>query len=665
MWMGILVFALIMPIIFAEEPYFLSIELKDKENGQPLGDANVELNKSIKKTNVNGVAGFHDLHKGTYELEIKRENFETINKEITIEKGDVLELEMEKNVEESSGGIDINVDSPGNNSVITENPLAVEFQAGSSERANNCRLLLQEEGQAGFTVMDKTSEVRNSNTLKGDIRNGRHKIKIMCETEEGNSYSAPLTIEGEGFDKSAERQTENKENSNNSKDEETAPEFDEFLKKAEEAKKQFSKAKKNKDIISLLNLKDKVENAISQGEALKEERIALEELQLSESDYIEKKNEVEDKLNKLKRTTPYNLKISYSKRLISPVSQEDTKEVIEKYLDQKDKDYTKTEVEEIAKASSERQQEVTIYSELEKAEVEYINEKKSNFSIITKEFSPDVNLSEGHFIEDIPPEFAEDVENLETDFRFEHITGSNIKYDPENETITYYTKKDVKKEQMKNSKTIFVTENIPKTNSLTGFSIISDAVLPQGGYTFIIIMAIFGIFGSVFVVGVNYKGVIIPNKTSKEDNEIEDFVELLKTALNYINNEKDNEAVKLYPHIIKGYKRLGQKSQEELRPMIAHISKISDVQYLHRLINKACRQMAQGQFDIQGDLSKEIEECYSDLSSELASKIQEKYNLYKEMLGLKTQRRNEEVRQVYERNFNGNNSGMVEDNIFG
>lgn len=665
---ALVLFLLIIPMALSENPYYLEIQVQDSFLEKPLGDVNVTIDGLTKKTNVNGIVGFDKVENGKYQIELKRKDYKELKKRVTIREATELTFDMEKTspyLEEegdNSKKPKVSISGLQNNSIIEKNPLAVDFKAKSSADIKYCRLILQEQGLLGYKSGEKIEE--SSGRLHAELKNGQYRLKVMCENKFGISYSPEYSIRAEGFTEKKEIVAKQKAKPEPKVSLGVTDAYDEFIKQASQAKKTIGS--KDKTAANVLGLFNEIDDYIREAKSLKQKRQDLEKLQIAESDYRSKKNKITRDFNKVKRNTPLSLNVLDKKRIIEPVSKEQTREAVEEYFEARSID---EDVEKLVKRSRELQNGIKTTTDLRQVQIKYASGNKKTFTIITKNFEITTNTSKGFFIELVPEAFASNLQDMTIPFNYELIKEPIIKFNMDSKnSISYYVNSKVDMAVMKEAKSVFLLDPLNPENKITGFSLLGTDIKVGGGNAILIFLALIGVLGSTFIVKradyskvrQNFWGLF----TAKESNTSQ-YVQLLHKAMHYLNNNMESKAIELYPQIIKGYKELGEKSKQELKPMIVHLGNLVDAQYIAGLMDRACKEMAEGQFDTGNDLCREIEQCFSELSSETALRLKDKYEFYREMLGLKNQRKNEKARQMYERTLNHGINNMVEDNIFG
>ncbi|MGM5482102.1 MAG: hypothetical protein ACQESF_01440 [Nanobdellota archaeon] len=669
---SLFILILVFPMaICKNSPYDLVI--KAKFSDKDLNDANVTINGITKKTNLYGKAKFKNIDDGNYEVAVEREGYDSVSKNIDVDGPSNFTIELKRDdVDNKQNSAKLKILNVENDSIVNVNPLSVRFSVDSDVAVSYCRLLIQKSGLSGYRAYEKLDDISLSNKheLTGEISNGRHIVKIMCEGSSGIFYSPKYYLHGEGISNKKVDSSSKKQVSGQDKVTDAGSsidkEFSDFIKKAKNAKKNI-KNSGLKETARIFGLIDKINENIKDVEALKIKRRNLENLEVSQSDYNSKKREISKKFNSIKKSTPLSIEIIKNKKIIDPVTKQETEAAVEKYLAVNGKD--EAGIGTLTEASRDVQQDISTYGVFRHALVNYAANNSKVFSIIQKENKINKNLSKGFFVESIPEEFASSVEKINFLSHYELFNESFVKFEPMAK-ITYYVRGKVDFSVMTKAKTVFVLPEGNSGNMLTGFSFAGGLEKAKGSFI-VIFLAIIGLVGSTLVVkNVDYGKVknSFPSLSfgARNIDNNNNFVDLLNNALGYLKENRGAEAVELYPKIIRGFDNLGEKSKNELQPMVSYLSSMVDIQYINKLIDKACRDMAEGQFNTCGDLCKEIEGCYSELPNYFAYRLKDKYEFYKYLLSLKNQRQNEKVRQVYERFYNGHvKEGQVDDRIFG
>lgn len=671
-----------------EESYDLKINIRDSETNNRIGDAEVEIEDIIRKTNKNGFVLFKDLEEDKYRIEVKRNGYEKYSKRHTIDDDTELTINLTKINKELSLP-NIRVKNVVQEQIIIARDLDVTFEVSSAKPVDNCKMLISQESLLGYTITDNINNVsRNKDlTLKAKIDNGNHLIKIACENQDGIAYSTEYKLIGRGFENKKETVSNINKNSNNEDSSKETASSDETIKPFKETLDALKKSQKTlsngneiaKDISNMLSFESNIKSSISTIMSLIEQAEAIEGLNIADENKRSQRAKLLKQLQEIKAKTPKGITLKSKERVIEQVSEEKTEKAIEEFITSRGRTVTKKEKSNMLQASREIQESIITYSDVGLIEIEYLNGKKELLSTIRKSYTISGNLSSIEIIETIPKSVA----NSATEINFNR-PYEIIKEDPivkirinKDEKLLYFVEGEISTDSLKSVKSIaFVEAPNTQRNMITGLSIFNGGISFAKSGLFLIIFTVLALIGTSFITkgamikeyaGKTTDSIIsnIPKpKTNNTKKESSQAIVLLTTAIEHIKNKNDNEAIKLYPNILKNYSKLDNNSKNEVKPIVSYLSQLVDIQYMSRLLDEAMTQIIESRIDTKSDMCQNIESAYSNLSESTASKIETKYSRYQRMLHLYTTRQSNKLKLMLERENGTYKESEINDVLF-
>ncbi len=643
----------------------LKIIVMDSIRNKPLGDAGIVIGHEKEKTNVNGKAFFREIAAGTYKISISRDGYEQYsrNHDITDDAELMIKLNPRKPETEMYPVVDIaNLED----NMTIKDAVQISFQVSSDVPVSVCRLLSNAAGRSGYRIVDDVKDPVTGKIIKlsGDLEAGINTIKVTCENKYGSGESRHYKIRYD--DSSIEKDNQHDDHTTSSgKDEEDAEEreaeqeamsdipeeYYDLIESIKRSKKDFERMTREKgEIVSLMAYKNLLKNLESEVKSLVRQRKDLEKLRISKESYRSKAMEMDAALKKLSNQVPVEINILKKQNIIEEVDTDMIEEIITTYAAERDID--DVDAETLAERSAEIQDEISTLSKMMHAEVVMASGIKQTYTIISKEFRTDANLSAGFIVETVPKEVAESIRDITCKGNYEVIKEDPV-FKPKisDNKLVYYVSGIRSMEDVQKVRSVFMLDPNRPENMITGFFMFNGK---GGSYfsTFLIAIFVAGVLGTVTYSQRSYVFSII-SRSKKQD-----IIYLLNLAMDHIRSGNDEDAIRLYPEILKSFSSTHDKRKEELIPMIQYISRIADAQYCNRLISKAVTELSEGRFRIGGDLQQEIEKVYEDMDDDVKDHIDETYTRYSRMLRLRLLRQDNKIQQI------ANRQESIEDKLY-
>lgn len=671
-----------------EETYDLELFVKDADRGSRIGDAEIEIEDTIKKTNKNGFTEFKNLEDGKYRIQVTRDGYEKYSERHYVDKDTEIVIELKK-IEKELSLPTVNIRNVDDEQVVIAKDLRVIFDTSSTTTVDNCKMLVTEEGLLGYTITDEITNVtRNTNQeLTAKLGNGDYLIKIGCENQDGIGYSPKYYITGKGFTEKKEKETINQivkkdiAQANTKAIEENTKPFKEALASIKEAEKALKKGNEITIAFSkTLSYEKQIKDSITIITNLLDQAEGIESLNIAEENKASQRSKLLSQLHEIKAKTPKSITLKSKERVIEQVSVEKTEEAVNEFLASRGRTATKKEIKNMVSASREVQDSIITYTDVGHIQVEFLNGRKQLVSIIKKNYKIDGNLTKISVIENIPKSVANSVTEINFNMPYEIIKEDPIvRVDiKKNNDFIYYVDGEVSTDSLKSVRSIaFVDNPLHSSNFITGLAIFSGGVNFAKSGIFLIVFVVIALIGTSFITrGAAIKEyaeksakTIVSNIPKPQENKTNrgasDAIVLLTNAIEHIKNKNDSAAIKLYPEILKSYSRLNTGSKAEVQPIVNYLSTLVDVQYMSRLLDDAMTQIIEKRIDTRSDMCQNIESGYSNLSNSVASKIESKYNRYQRMLHLYTTRQTDKLNLMLERENGTYKESEINDVLFG
>ncbi len=323
------------------------------------------------------------------------------------------------------------------------------------------------------------------------------------------------------------------------------------------------KETEEKELFNDLKLGKEIENSVSELNSLKRDIEKYKLQDLTELELENKLNSAKLKLNIIKKKVPEDLIVLEKKEIQREINEENIQKAILEYFEyskELDKN-TKKEVSETLKISKEKK--IKIKSEIYLSEITYIDGTKKEITIVKEYLDSEIEVLDDFFYIIILPK---DLVEKASDLKVINLDYEVIKEDPvlafnsDTKRITYYIEKKASLKEFENV-IISPIKIVSKRTQVTG-NAISDYI-PKNVFGIAILV--------VFILALIIYFIIIKEKNKRKP--LEEAMNKIKTIEKLIDENKIEDAKKIYSEIKEKYKELMNKHKEII---FSEINKINE-----------------------------------------------------------------------------------------
>jgi hypothetical protein len=283
---------------------------------------------------------------------------------------------------------------------------------------------------------------------------------------------------------------------------------------------------------------------------------------------------------------------------------------------------------------------MTSLTKVKVVDIEYISGRKVTYTLLQKELQIKENISNATYLEVIPKEFAENVNETEILVDYEII-----KDDPiisidinKNPKFNYLIKKRILSKDAENIKSILISNKIKSKGlaQITGYSIFNNLkpMFLQSSQrrltieiTLVILLVIvyltysLNLFQHIDLHNLPFSNIKLKQITTSIDK-----------GFLYAKEQKYEEAKGMYKSASIAYKELPQKYRAKIKDRLLSLCYEADVTYISILINQATELVAQGKKNQAFPLYNHITEVYKRIAPQYKKQVlQQCTSLYQKL----------------------------------
>jgi len=580
-----------------ERLYDIKIVTIDNNTGKVLGDVNVTINSTTKKTNVNGKALFSSIPKDTYSLSASRSNYMDYDNTISVGNNTEFEIRMFPIPEDKKPVPKVTLLSPNTNQIIRENNVVFTYKVSSQSRVDKCYLLINEVNNLGYKVRGTETNVDLDTELNFivDLPNEKYKWTVQCENIDGINKSIDwfVTVLGEVPE---EKEVETVKQL-------PQPSLTVFNKLIEDIDLASSKNYGTEEqlVYDVLGLKSTFTSNKADVVKLRDEMKNLASLRISEIDRTKKKNEILSELEKIKNKIPKDIVINEKKKYVMSANEDTIRNAAKEYITWRNYSLSDREINKYVKSVIDIQDEMKVVANVISAKIIYLNDAKQQVSVIKKDIK--LNKTTGIiFIESISKIIAEDVDSLDFNVPYELVNKDPVVriYPDEHPSFSYFTYKKIDFSDTNLTSSILLLDLNNPQNKITGFSIMNTS---SSTSTFLLIFILLGVIlgGNYFIFfrdensrklaisKIKQAGTNIKPKSNTKKLTI-----VLNEVVDLLKEKKTKEALFRYPQVLELYDKADKKICDELHPIISHLHYELEIYNVNQLIEEAYTKTLQG-----------------------------------------------------------------------
>lgn len=549
--------------IKVEIPYYLQITLIDEETNQTIEDAAIEINSKNWYTDTSGYVKITTT-KGTHEITIKADDYKREIRDVTVNDDTTIEIKLTplKSNEET----EIEIISPVENEKTN---IETTFKAKiNTNTENTCEIYIKEEENTWSRLLKTQKITKNTEMTHTEILepNKEFKWSIQCKSINKNTLSEEIS-----FTTSSETTTQIL----NSDAVQDTGRIRTNIETALENLNSYDITQKQ--IAETLKIETTIKTALRDYERILRDINNIQfRTDLSDEDKQTKKDEYNQRLQKIIEETPLEIKVDHDEEIVKYPKKEEIIQVITEYAQAESKTGT-IDNEFLQKL----QNQMLTKTRISHVEITYISGETEKITLINKKITYESENSEEEpnefvLIEYIPKELENNANNMV--FLQDYTI---VKQDPiikfnHPDSISYYFKTYKDLDLSKETKTIAYSDSIykKKRNLLTGNAILSNLDLASPAMLIILLILII-----MSYLAYAYE---LPQKVSnkfKKNNEQKTIekIKLLITEINeYLNNKDFQKANLTYKEIRLTYENadieIKQKTYQAIQTILNNIN---------------------------------------------------------------------------------------------
>src|SRR3989339_669673 len=478
---------------------------------------------------------------------------------------------------------------PLNNEIINKASINFSYKANDSIKLDNCTYeLYKYEGSIGYEEYTTTKKPIENNEL----------IEIqMIDFNEGN-YSWYIIC----YDNSSNELTKN---------------LEDFLIKMNSLSLEELDALNDLGITS--NLKYYQKRLIQINQDLGNNIKFITDSQLREKRKQESLNELET----IKKDIPQNIKIIDSNEFVKNSITNSLTEIIQKYLNSKNEEFTKKEIKKITESNYNLQKKMTISTKIKQIEIDYLNSTKK-ITLITKEIKLKDRQTE-IILEVFPENFKNQIEFITKN---ENLNNNLYEIDVknlENDKIIYYIEELIDENLIKDTETILFEELQTQPIGITGFFLLD---LNEKKNIYYLFGLLFIIIFLIYFISKIYKNYKI-KEWKKEENVVKCF-KFIKESKKALERKDFSTAKEKYHKLKEIYPLISKDCQKYLYETIQKIRIKIDKKEISQLIKEYEEAKSSNRKEDSIIIYKNIQKIYTNLPKKYQEKVYNK--IFKEDL---------------------------------
>ena len=478
--------------------YQVEVKVIDSENKSiPL--ASVSFDNEKEYTNDSGIASFK-LIPNDYELKITATDYKSSIMDYEVKKNETVVIRLQSN-------------EPVINNLSIENPIillepysnqrlskgVVYFKATVDiEKNTDCVLYVAQKESSWFEqVKDFSLESKQNITFNKEFENGEYKWKVECSQENSLPFSSQI------FNFIVNKGEESNETSlisyMSSTDDDELVDAGRIRSKIDQAYTNLENLDyKGQGPANSLNFRNNLDLALRDFERILRDINALQfRRDLSDSEKDRKRNEYQNSLELLEKTTYYDIVVGESKDFVTYPKKEDLTIIAKEYAESKNLLGNLD-----LKALNDLQNLILIKTTISHVELHYIDGRVEKVTLVDKEVTLTGNASQKSFLlEYIPKDTAQSSDEITMVTKGEIVKKDPLlRFSKDLPRIVYYIKGTKDIDNAKNSLTILMSDEVflakgkSVGNLITGAAIIPLPQLSSSAWLVVILLFILVVY---------------------------------------------------------------------------------------------------------------------------------------------------------------------------
>ena len=512
---------------------------------------------------------------------------------------------------------------PLNNEIINKASINFSYKANDSIKLDNCTYeLYKYEGSIGYEEYTTTKKPIENNELIEiqmiDFNEGNYSWYIICYDNSSNELTKKRDFKIDFLNNST-NQTKLQNVSHDKEEEinELTKYLEDFLIKMNSLSLEELDALNDLGITS--NLKYYQKRLIQINQDLGNNIKFITDSQLREKRKQESLNELET----IKKDIPQNIKIIDSNEFVKNSITNSLTEIIQKYLNSKNEEFTKKEIKKITESNYNLQKKMTISTKIKQIEIDYLNSTKK-ITLITKEIKLKDRQTE-IILEVFPENFKNQIEFITKN---ENLNNNLYEIDVknlENDKIIYYIEELIDENLIKDTETILFEELQTQPIGITGFFLLD---LNEKKNIYYLFGLLFIIIFLIYFISKIYKNYKI-KEWKKEENVVKCF-KFIKESKKALERKDFSTAKEKYHKLKEIYPLISKDCQKYLYETIQKIRIKIDKKEISQLIKEYEEAKSSNRKEDSIIIYKNIQKIYTNLPKKYQEKVYNK--IFKEDL---------------------------------
>ncbi len=620
-----------------EPAYSITVILSADDTGTLLGDANVTLDRTTEKSNVDGMAKFSEVTSGSYELGIEKAGFYSYSRKISVSADAVLHVNLSRVKEAAKPVPSIELLYPSDGYVTREEVSDFRFRATSDTPIKYCYLLYNDIAFLGYKIRGEIDSPKSGKeySFSMNMTNGDFKWGVECENSDGTGMSDERNITVEGLaeaPKHASLNEEAKKAVNESGFKANLTELSSALQEIADAEKKFeSSGSQVREVFDMMGFQTVLDKGRADISKVRQEMDDLENLQIADSDKKKKAGEFLADFHKTSSHVPVSITITGEQTYDIDAPGVNVTEAVDKYLRWKGYNLSKRQYDKYVKNVKDAQESLKIRAGVINARILFLDGSATNYSFVRKEVEAD-DVRGGVFIELIPKSVATSINQVTFSAPFELVEKDPVArlYLDNQSSFNYYVKKKVPLEELKKVQSVVVLDLNDPQNRITGFSILDTST--QTGKFFLVIVLLGVVLSGNYLIFFRDRevrqrimGSIRGARESLRQRTPNDKLMLiLNSVIDQLNAGETENALGRYSRVLELYDLADAGLRQEVRPIIEHMLHELDVFNLNRMIDDAYRKTISGRSYEAAGIYNTILDTMEDLPSGFKGKVSSK-----------------------------------------
>ncbi|MCP3682417.1 MAG: PKD domain-containing protein [bacterium] len=615
-------------VVDVRQLYDVDVEVRDNRTNALLANAKVDFDGEIKNTTSAGVASFK-IPSGSYALIIKRDSYKTHAETITVHGNMKINVSFIEIITDTQAPI-ITIVSPADGSTVGS-PVQLTYSVSDNTNVV-CRLYTSTDSE-WWTLHSTSGSIANSDNQQFTVDNleiATHYWELECEDDKGNSkksgiYSFAVSeIALASVEAELEPITEA-----------IIEKIDTFLFDLGyfgKSEKEAAEALKLKETLDDLKLQLKRAN--------RDLHDVMWRKDLDDEGKKQEKEKIHERIAELERQVPATMSVAESTEYVSYPDNSDVLEATSLLIESQNKKFESKDKEALAKENEKLQSLITVTTQFMILDFGYVTGESKSITLIEKSVKINGNLSEEHILAEFIPKTVANTAD-EVNLLFEHeILNSDpligVELSEEN-SFAYYFDRQLSSASAESAKTIVLSSSMnAESSKVTGFAVFKKfgALADSMDMRLTIEILIVIILIAVYLV-YSFGGVDSIKTFLHRDEHIKKVNEILSKADGYLEDNKYEDAKKLYKELTQTFTGLPPETRKKTKGNVVDLCYRLDAMYIKNLVDQALVALTNNKRKEARELYVQANTLYKRVSPKYKKQVHEKCMLLYEKFNIK------------------------------